>query len=217
LPLAGGGWQHRRAARPEDQSLQQRRHLRPGVCGAGAGVRGEDRVDLARCEQSQARLACTASNPNLVRMQSIAWLLLTYKVSRTRGAADLGLAQAEGDGGALSAERRVPPAKTDDHVRRLKMLENDIAEAGGESAILEGGRPRPLAIAPVVRCPSCSASPARGRSSLADGPARCACCIASCACRTVRDSAQHFRTSTRVRCALSTYQGRGGCQGLRHD
>ena len=46
VALAGVRRRHRRAGRPEDQPLQQRRRLRPGARGAGAGVLGEDRVHL---------------------------------------------------------------------------------------------------------------------------------------------------------------------------
>ena len=46
VALAGVRRRHRRAGRPEDQPLQQRRRLRPGARRPGAGVLGEDRVHL---------------------------------------------------------------------------------------------------------------------------------------------------------------------------
>ena len=46
VALAGVRRRHRRAGRPEDQPLQQRRRLRPGARRPGAAVLGEDRVHL---------------------------------------------------------------------------------------------------------------------------------------------------------------------------
>jgi hypothetical protein len=40
-----------------------------------------------------------------------------------------------------AAKRRLPLIKTDDHVRGVKMLEDDIAEMGGEAAILGTAAP----------------------------------------------------------------------------
>lgn len=71
-------------------------------------------------------------------MSSSNWLLITYKIppepSRTRVALWRRLKAM----GAVYLQNGVCLLpKTEEHVRRLKMLENDVAEAGGESVILE--------------------------------------------------------------------------------
>lgn len=71
-------------------------------------------------------------------MQNIAWVLLTYKVPPEPAARRIAVWRKLKGMGAVYLQSGVCLLpKTDDHVRRLKMLENDIAEAKGESVILE--------------------------------------------------------------------------------
>jgi hypothetical protein len=71
-------------------------------------------------------------------MVASAWLLLTYKVPPEPAARRIALWRRLKGMGAVYLQNGVCLLpKTDDHVRRLKMLENDIAEMGGESVILE--------------------------------------------------------------------------------
>jgi hypothetical protein len=71
-------------------------------------------------------------------MVASAWLLLTYKVPPEPAAKRIALWRRLKGMGAVYLQNGVCLLpKTDDHVRRLKMLENDIAEMGGESVILE--------------------------------------------------------------------------------
>ncbi len=68
----------------------------------------------------------------------MAWLLLTYKVPPEPAAKRVSLWRKLKGMGAIYLQNGVCLLpKTDDHIRRLKMLENDIAEASGESVILE--------------------------------------------------------------------------------
>ena len=71
-------------------------------------------------------------------MDRISWLLLTYKVPPEPAAKRISLWRKLKGMGAVYLQNGVCLLpKTDDHVRRLKMLENDIGEAGGASVILE--------------------------------------------------------------------------------
>lgn len=71
-------------------------------------------------------------------MTQIAWLLLTYKVPAEPAAKRMAVWRRLKGMGAVYLQNGVCLLpKTDDHVRRLKMLENDIAEAKGECVILE--------------------------------------------------------------------------------
>jgi Protein ChrB, N-terminal len=71
-------------------------------------------------------------------MSDIVWLLLTYKVPPEPAARRIAIWRRLKGMGAVYLQNGVCLLpKTDDHVRRLKMLENDIAEAKGESVILE--------------------------------------------------------------------------------
>lgn len=71
-------------------------------------------------------------------MVSRTWLLLTYKVPPAPASKRVALWRRLKGMGAVYLQNGVCLLpKTDDHVRRLKMLENDIAEAKGESVILE--------------------------------------------------------------------------------
>lgn len=68
------------------------------------------------------------------------WLLLTYKVPAEPATKRVALwRKLKGLGTVYIQNGVCLLPKTDDHVRRLKMLENDIAEMGGESVILETG------------------------------------------------------------------------------
>lgn len=71
-------------------------------------------------------------------MENIAWLLLTYKVPAEPATKRVALWRRLKSIGAVYLQNGVCLLpKTDDHVRRLKMLENDIAEMNGESVLLE--------------------------------------------------------------------------------
>ncbi len=71
-------------------------------------------------------------------MPDITWLLLTYKVPPEPAARRMAVWRKLKGMGAVYLQNGVCLLpRTDDHVRRLKMLENDIAEANGESVILE--------------------------------------------------------------------------------
>src|SRR5260370_12364094 len=66
------------------------------------------------------------------------WLLLTYKVPPEPAAKRVALWRRLKGMGAVYLQNGVCLLpKTDDHVRRLKMLENDIGEMGGDAVILE--------------------------------------------------------------------------------
>jgi hypothetical protein len=71
-------------------------------------------------------------------MDQITWLLLTYKVPTDPAAKRVALwRRLKGLGGIYLQNGVCLLPKTDDHIRRLKMIENDIAEMSGESVILE--------------------------------------------------------------------------------
>lgn len=71
-------------------------------------------------------------------MEPSAWLLLTYKVPAEPAAQRVGLWRRLKGMGAVYLQNGVCLLpKTDDHARRLKMLENDIAGMGGEAVILD--------------------------------------------------------------------------------
>lgn len=73
-----------------------------------------------------------------VRMSDIHWLLLTYKVPPEPAARRIAVWRKLKGMGAIYLQSGVCLLpRTDDHVRRLKMLENDIAEARGEAVILQ--------------------------------------------------------------------------------
>jgi len=71
-------------------------------------------------------------------METLLWLLLTYKVPAEPASKRVALWRRLKSMGAVYLQNGVCILpKTDDHARRLKMLENDIAEIGGEAVILE--------------------------------------------------------------------------------
>ncbi len=71
-------------------------------------------------------------------MRSQSWLLLTYKVPPEPAKGRVAVWRKIKAMGAVYLQNGVCLLpKTDDHVRRLKMLENDIAELAGESVLLE--------------------------------------------------------------------------------
>jgi hypothetical protein len=66
------------------------------------------------------------------------WLLLTYKVPPEPASKRIALWRRLKGMGAVYLQNGVCLLpKTDDHARRLKMLENDVAEIGGDAVILE--------------------------------------------------------------------------------
>jgi len=71
-------------------------------------------------------------------MVSMTWLLLTYKVPADPATKRVALWRRLKSIGAIYLQNGVCLLpKTDDHVRRLKMLENDVAEMGGDAVLLE--------------------------------------------------------------------------------
>jgi hypothetical protein len=71
-------------------------------------------------------------------MVAPSWLLLTYKVPPEPAAKRIALWRRLKGMGAIYLQNGVCLLpKTDDHVRRLKMLENDITEMSGEAVLLE--------------------------------------------------------------------------------
>jgi hypothetical protein len=71
-------------------------------------------------------------------MPALTWLLLTYKVPPDPATRRVALWRRLKGMGAVYLQNGVCLLpKADDHVRRLKMLENDIAEMGGKSVLLE--------------------------------------------------------------------------------
>ena len=71
-------------------------------------------------------------------MKSKNWLLLTYKVPSEPAKKRIALwRRLKGMGSVYLQGGVCLLPKTDDHVRQLKMLENEIADMAGESVILE--------------------------------------------------------------------------------
>ncbi|HET7412136.1 MAG TPA: Chromate resistance protein ChrB, partial [Pararhizobium sp.] len=71
-------------------------------------------------------------------MVTLSWLLLTYKVPPEPAAKRIGLWRRLKSLGAVYLQNGVCLLpKTDEHIRRLKMLGNDVSEMGGEAFILE--------------------------------------------------------------------------------
>lgn len=71
-------------------------------------------------------------------MSEIAWLLLTYKIPPEPAARRMAVWRKLKGMGAVYLQGGVCLLpRTPDHVRRLKMLENEIADAKGECVILE--------------------------------------------------------------------------------
>ncbi|MGO4740245.1 Chromate resistance protein ChrB [Bosea sp. 2KB_26] len=70
-------------------------------------------------------------------MTALEWLLLTYKVPAEPARKRISIWRKLKGMGALYLQGGVCVLpKTDDHLRRLKMLENEIAEAEGEALLL---------------------------------------------------------------------------------
>lgn len=71
-------------------------------------------------------------------MVAPAWLLLTYKVPPEPATKRVALWRRLKSMGAIYLQNGVCLLpKADDHARRLKMIENDVTEMGGESLLLE--------------------------------------------------------------------------------
>ncbi|MGO4562126.1 Chromate resistance protein ChrB [Rhizobiales bacterium 3FA27D7] len=71
-------------------------------------------------------------------MVSLSWLLLTYKVPPEPATKRVALWRRVKGLGAVYLQNGVCLLpKTDDHIRRLKMIENDVSGMGGEAVILE--------------------------------------------------------------------------------
>src|SRR3984885_8665063 len=86
----------------------------------------------------RAGLKCYGRNIICRAMATASWLLLTYKVPPEPASKRIALWRRLKGMGAVYLQNGVCLLpKTDDHVRRLKMLENDIGEMAGEAVILE--------------------------------------------------------------------------------
>lgn len=71
-------------------------------------------------------------------MEPTAWLLLTYRMPSEPAAKRIAVWRRLKGMGAIYLQSGVCVLpKTDDHERRLKMLENEVAAGGGETVILE--------------------------------------------------------------------------------
>jgi hypothetical protein len=71
-------------------------------------------------------------------MPDVAWLLLTYKVPPEPAAKRMSVWRRLKGMGAVYLQNGVCLLpKTDDHVRQLKMIENEIAQAKGHAVLLE--------------------------------------------------------------------------------
>jgi hypothetical protein len=71
-------------------------------------------------------------------MEATAWLLITYKVPPEPASKRVAMWRRLKGMGAVYLQNGVCLLpKTDDHARRLKMIENDIALMGGDAVILE--------------------------------------------------------------------------------
>ncbi|MES2143484.1 MAG: Chromate resistance protein ChrB [Pseudomonadota bacterium] len=71
-------------------------------------------------------------------MDHVTWLLLTYKVPAEPSARRIAIWRKLKGMGAIYLQNGVCVLpKADDHIRRLKIVEHDIAEAKGESVLLE--------------------------------------------------------------------------------
>lgn len=71
-------------------------------------------------------------------MVFLSWLLLTYKVPPEPATKRVALWRRVKGMGAVYLQNGVCLLpKTDDHVRQLKMIENDVSQMGGEAVILE--------------------------------------------------------------------------------
>ncbi len=84
------------------------------------------------------RITCYGRYSKTARMMDINWLLMTYKVPAEPAAKRIAIWRRLKGMGAIYLQNGVCVLpKTDDHVRRLKMVENDIMKAEGECVILE--------------------------------------------------------------------------------
>jgi hypothetical protein len=71
-------------------------------------------------------------------METDRWLLIAYKVPPEPASKRVAMwRRLKGMGGVYLQNGVCLLPRTDDHVRRLKMIENDIAEMGGDAVILE--------------------------------------------------------------------------------
>ncbi|MFN3615981.1 MAG: Chromate resistance protein ChrB, partial [Rubrimonas sp.] len=72
-------------------------------------------------------------------MENESWLILAYKVPPEPAARRVALWRKLKGLGAVYLQNGVCLLpETDDHLRRLKIVENDVAEAGGEAVLLRG-------------------------------------------------------------------------------
>jgi len=71
-------------------------------------------------------------------MESITWLILTYKVPPELAKKRIALWRKLTGVGAVDLQNGVCLLpKTDDHTRRLKIIEHEISEMSGDSVLLE--------------------------------------------------------------------------------
>lgn len=84
------------------------------------------------------RLGVDAEATGYCLMDASEWLMITYKMPPEPAARRIAVWRRLKGLGAVYLQNGVCMLpKTDDHVRRLKMLENEVAEGGGETLILE--------------------------------------------------------------------------------
>lgn len=84
-------------------------------------------------------------------MENESWLMVSYKVPPEPAARRVALWRKLKGMGAVYLQNGVCLLpETDDHLRRLKMIENDVAEAGGEAVLLRGLPLEPAQTAKVV-------------------------------------------------------------------
>ena len=77
----------------------------------------------------------------IVRMKIQNWLLLTYKVPAEPAKKRIAIWRRLKGMGAIYLQNGVCLLpKTDDHTRRLKIIENEIDEIAGESVLLDASR-----------------------------------------------------------------------------
>ncbi|MFN3844277.1 MAG: Chromate resistance protein ChrB [Paracoccaceae bacterium] len=84
-------------------------------------------------------------------MENESWLMVSYKVPPEPAARRVALWRKLKGMGAVYLQNGVCLLpETDDHLRRLKMIENDVAEAGGEAVLLRSLPLEPAQTAKIV-------------------------------------------------------------------
>src|SRR5262249_13229170 len=131
-------------AGPRGRHQDRNRHISARQ-GERRARRSARRGAARRCRVATAdRLKRYSGYIYLPTMNVHQWLLLTYKVPPEPASKRVALWRRLKSMGAVYLQNGVCLLpKTDDHGRRLKMLENEIGEMGGEAVILGTGPPAP--------------------------------------------------------------------------